>query len=482
MNAFLAFPILGPLSRRVLHVVDARVAGPVDRLVREGILRPRRLAGSRAGLALRMGAASLGGLVRLTRGLRPERCLAALEKAALAIDARPEVSTLSNGELLDELRLWLRPEASDLRDGLQMEAVAILVYSLASHAFRRHPRAQALLATGIAANPTTQISIAIDDLVLRARPLESLFLEPLGTRELLERLGASGEGRAWRDELTKFLSRFGHRGPMEFDIGASRWAEDPTMILDLVRAGLRSRPAENVRQRMERFGLERRSAIDEAVANEPFWKRPLLRRLARRVERHMPLREAPKHYGIFVFRRIRQAAAELGARLARAGTLRSGDDVFFLTWDELHALARGGAAPEDVEAQIDARKEQLARFRRIPAQDLVRSDGVPVFEDEPDDGASPGVLRGTPVSSGTTEGPVLVLREPAAGVVMEVGGMMCHAAVVAREMGVPAVFAVRNATSLLRDGERVAIDGTKGTVTRLEAAPPAQCDPSAPAK
>jgi pyruvate,water dikinase len=107
-----------------------------------------------------------------------------------------------------------------------------------------------------------------------------------------------------------------------------------------------------------------------------------------------------------------------------------------------------------------------------------------------------GALHGSPVSGGSAGGPVRVLREPdpramadgdvivmryadpgwtplfprAAAVVMEVGGMMCHAAVIARELGLPAVFGVSGATSLLRDGERVVVDGSAGTVTREGAA------------
>lgn len=491
MNGFLSYPMLGPLARRLIHVIDARVAEPMERLIRDGVLRPRRLPGSRVTALLRLAGASVASTVRLARGLRPERSLAALHEAGMAIGRKEDVARLSDADLLAELDLWRRPECRTLRDGLQMEAVAVLVYGVAAAAFRGHERALQLLATGIPANPTTRISIAIDGLVEAGRPLADLLLQPLTTPELLERLRRDPEGARWLARLDAFLSLYGHRGPGEFDLGAARWVEDPKMIVELVRAGLRSPPRETVAERMSRLAVERRREVEAAVASAPAWRRPILRRLARLVELYMPLREAPKHYGIFVFQRIRQAARELGTRLTRTGVLSSPDDVFLLDWGELHALARGGPAPAGLAELIGRRRTRLERFRRTPARDFVRSDGVPVLEVE-EEPATAGALRGAAVSSGIATGPIRVLRQPdpramadgdvivmefadpgwtplfprAAAVVMEVGGTMCHAAVVAREMGIPAVFAVRNATALLADGERVTVDGGRGTIRR----------------
>ncbi|MBI3724026.1 hypothetical protein HY251_08755 [bacterium] len=119
----------------------------------------------------------------------------------------------------------------------------------------------------------------------------------------------------------------------------------------------------------------------------------------------------------------------------------------------------------------------------------MRSDGVPVLPPAAPADDAPGLLRGTGIGAGRASGPVRVLREPdpaalregdvlvvsfadpgwtplfprAAAIVMEVGGSMCHAAVVAREMGIPSVFGVRRATELLVPGQRVLVDGVAGT-------------------
>jgi pyruvate,water dikinase len=263
------------------------------------------------------------------------------------------------------------------------------------------------------------------------------------------------------------------------------------MIVELVRAGLRSAPAEGVAARLERLGRERRVAVDEAVARSPAWRRPLLRRLASLVERYMPLREAPKHYAMYVFQRMRAAALELGSRLSSRGRLDRQDDALFLEWEELRRLLDG--ATWDARSLVAERRTRDARHRSLKPPHHLRSDGIPVDEPAPkrEDAA---LLRGLGASHGRASGHARVLREPdpaamadgdilvvafadpgwtplfprAAAVVMEVGGLMCHAAVVARELGIPAVFGASDATLRIPDGAVVHVDGDRGTVS-LEA-------------
>ena len=214
--------------------------------------------------------------------------------------------------------------------------------------------------------------------------------------------------------------------------------------------------------------------------------------MARLVELYMPLREAPKHYGLFVFQRNRDAALELGSRFYRRNLISSASDVFFLEWSELVTLVGGGEPPPNLDAVIAERQRRHERFLSEPAPDFLRSDGVPVQTDRLQEAIDPDTIIGTAVSAGHAKGPVRVLKTPdpqamkdgdvlvmrfadpgwtplfprAAAVIMEVGGLMCHAAVVAREMGIPAVFGVRGATSLFKNGEPVEVDGSKGTIRR----------------
>jgi len=494
MNAVLGFP--GPLGlamSRMLGAMDSRTAAAVHELRRSGSITPRRVP--RLGLGGHLRAWLTGGLrpaLALVGALRPRVSLRQLAAAAAEISRRTELARLGDQELIEEMQLFARPECRRLRNGLQMEAVAGLVYLAARQAFREHAEAAGLLAVGLEHNPTTAISLELDELALTAGPAAGLLAQPLQPGELLARLEADPATRPWGAALARFLERHGHRGPKEFDLGQPRWADDPTMILELVRAGLRSSVPIPLAERMRGLAERRRRAVTDAVAAARPWRRPLMRLMARLVQLYMPLREAPKHYGMVAFQRMRQAALELGSRLARRGVLQSAEDVFFLEWPELVNLARGGPVPEAWAVLLARRRARVERFRLQPAPDLLRSDGVPVREPEGGGPAScDGTLRGTGVSPGRATGPVRVLNAPdpramqegdvivmvfadpgwtplfprAAAVVMEVGGLMCHAAVVARELGVPAVFGVAGATGLLTTGQEVSVDGDQGTVT-----------------
>ena len=489
MNCGMAIPVLGWLTMVLLNSMDPRAARVLRPLIKEGVLGPRRVRGAAWTVAPAMAAASVRGLLRFRRALSPISALKSLERDGASIAARPPHAGLTDVELFEELRLFEKPEHVGILFGLHMETVAIVVYHLATRAFHGHPRALQLLATGIPANPTTQITLGIEDLAAAAVPLREVFLEERGTGSLLARLEREPGGPEWLSCLQDFLARFGHRGPMEFDLGAPRWSEDPSMILDLVRARMAAPGKEGIGERMERLGAERQRAVAEACAAASFWKRPYLKRMARLVELYMPLREAPKHYGMILFTRCRNCALELGRRLSARGALERAEDVFFLELGELEAVVRGRRPPEDLRVLIPGRRALHERFLREKAPDFLRSDGVPV-EEAPERPAEEGVLVGTPISSGRASGPVKVLNEPdpsavsygdvlvmvfadpgwtplfpqASAVVMEVGGAMCHAAVVAREMGVPAVFGVHGATKLLKDGQRVTVDGNSGTV------------------
>jgi pyruvate,water dikinase len=493
VSAVLAPPLFGGQLLRVIGAMDSRAAASLRQLRDAGVLRPRRLPGYGPARAARALLASLRGVGRLRVALRPRVALATLFEDAARIAGRPPLADLSDHQLLEELRLIARPECRRLLFGLQMEAMAIGVYTLARCAFARHGRAAQLLGAGIPANPTTRISLAIDELVTLARPLAGVLGEPLTTGETLARAARVPGGEAFLARLEHFLADYGHRGPSEFDLGAARWSEQPAMILDLVRLGLASPPDDTVGRRIAALAVERSAAIERAIAAEPRWKRPLLRLLPRLVELYMPLREAPKHCGLVVFQRMRQAALELGRRLARGGVLAEAEDAFLLELAELERLAARCAPSETLAGSIAERRGRLARWNDERPPDILRSDGVPVGEPSAPP-AGHGVLTGTAVSAGTGCGPVRILTTPdarlvspgdvlvmefadpgwtplfphAAAVVMEIGGLMCHAAVVAREMGVPAVFGVAGATRRLVDGQRVVVDGAAGTVRPVD--------------
>ncbi len=505
LNALLACPGVSAMLPELLRLVDEQAAVTTTRLIAEEVLLPRRLPNGR----LWKVAARLRGFWRLSRCmlLRPQTALQAMATAGAQIAARPPVGELDDETLLRELRLLNSPAAGALQDGLALANCALGVWLLADTLFRPWPEARRMLAAGVVGNPTTQISVGIDNLIEAARPFAQHLTSTNGASDLLQmlRMHAEQDDRVkdWLARLDAFLSCSGHRAPQELELSVPRWVEDPSMILELVRAGLATPARENVAARLGRLRAEREAHVATALATAPVWKRPLLRWLAQVVQAYMPLREAPKHHAMQVFLRVRRAAQELGQHLVVRGLLSAPDDVFFFTLDELDTLLK--AAPEpplnDPREIVTRRRQELASFRMRRAPALVRSDGVPV--EEPEDAVSPspvgnGSLHGVGVGGGRGEGVVRVLHSPdptrlkegdvlvmefadpgwtplfprAAAIVMEVGGTMCHAAVVARELGIPAVFGVKNATKLLTEGERVTVDGNEGVVHRFASPTP----------
>jgi pyruvate,water dikinase len=500
LNGVAAVPVFGPLFLRFAGDIDAEAGARLRALRRAGLLRRRRIPGA-FGLSARALLDRLRELRRIP--LHPARALAELEAMAeeLGRRVRRPLGALSFAELVAEVRALTEPEVFAIHRFVPGALLAGVAFALARWLFRGHPEAAARLASGIRGNPTTEMSLALDELCERARPLADLLAEPRPPAELLDALAERPEGQAFLSAFDGFLERNGQRGPKEFDLSVPRWRESPEFLLALLRASLRDPPKEPLRERFDRLARERRAALSAALAASPAPLRALRRWLARAVELGMPLREAPKHHGLLVFEGVRRLALELGSRLAAQGAIPGRDDVFFLDWRELEEYSAGRLEVRGWPERIAARREALARFAARPAADWVRSDGLPVPAAPAAPGATAdGALRGTGVGCGSASGRVRVLHDPdpgalrpgevlvvrhadpgwtplfprAAALVMEVGGLLCHAAVVARELGLPAVVGARDATRRLADGQLVRVDGTTGLVTVLAGDPPGE--------
>ncbi|HTF56170.1 MAG TPA: PEP/pyruvate-binding domain-containing protein [Planctomycetota bacterium] len=499
MNALHASPILGRILPQALSGIDARAGRTTARLIADGILRPRRIRWGPVGKMRARLQMAWRLVTKIPKLFRPREALRSLARADDRLATRPPVADLDDLGLIREILMFDLPESRVLEEDGLLFAIAGSLSVAADGFFRGWPEAKRRLAAAGEGTHTLMISLALDRLVAEARPLDGRFSS--GTAgEILRSLRSSATRDAaaagWLQSLDQFLSRFGHRAPKEIDLAVPRWVEEPGMIVDLVRSRLLAPGAETVTDRTRRLRSERRAWIDDAVARSPVWRRPLMRFLARAVPELLPLREAPKHHIMAGMLRARRAALKLGRRLVERMVFKSTEDVFHLEIEELEALARGvGLTAEEARRRVERRREDLEEFRRKEPPDFLRSDGVPV--DDPEYAASgmnpDGSLRGAGVGGGIAEGPVRILDQPdprrvrpgdvlvmrfadpawtplfssAAAVVMEVGGEMCHAAVITRELGIPGVFGVPGATRLLKEGERVRVDGNTGRVVPI---------------
>lgn len=344
---------------------------------------------------------------------------------------------------------------------------------------------------GVPGNVTTEMDLALWQVAeaIRSDGEARAVFTSVGPDDLAERFVAKSLPPVAQDTLSAFLNRYGMRGVAEIDLGAARWREQPETVLRTLASYVAIEdPARSPDAVYRRGVVEAEQAIRKlaAASGHRGW---LVRFAAGRLRGLIGARETPKFTIIRAFGLLRTALLASGRDLVDAGALDAADDVVFLDVDEL-AGAFGRSDLRDVVAQRRVVREREKRRARVPL--VMVSDGRTFHEGIPDAtgadlvgaGVSPGVVEGLvrvvhdPRTSELSPGEILVCRgtDPAwtplfltaSGLVTEVGGMMTHGSVVAREYGIPAVVGVGGATQLLADGQRIRLDGTAGTVTFLD--------------
>lgn len=342
---------------------------------------------------------------------------------------------------------------------------------------------------GLPFNPTTEMDLDLWAIARRARddPSSRTALADRAPVELSADYRRGALPPVLQQELETFLVRYGHRAIAEIDLGLPRWSEDPSHLLGAIANYQRLDTAALAPDaQFARGAREADATIATLLSRVHGPRRFVARKLLRRVRALAGVREAPKFQVVRVFARGRAILAPVGVALAADGRVAAADDIWFLT---LHD-ARRAVAGEDMHARVAERRAEYRREERrrhIPR--VLLSDGTDA-EAAFASPATDGAIRGTPASPGTARGVAHVMLSPAgarlepgevlvapatdpgwtplfltaSALVMEMGGMMSHGAVVAREYGIPAVVGVPEATTRIATGEHVVVDGSAGTV------------------
>jgi rifampicin phosphotransferase len=470
-------------SSVVLERLAADPRLPVTERSRARTLRRIIAAVARAGI--------LGNALRVVRS--PYATRARFEREIESFTAIHLPADADASARLDAFeRLLLGPPLKVLPRLLGLIAPAMLSLALATRLLRGVARSDEIqtLTRSAPRNPTTEMDLELWSLAARVRadPLARAPLLESNPVELAERYRSGSLPTTLQNGLREFLDQYGFRSIGEIDIGVPRWSEDPTHILgalaNYVRLGDDMLAPDAQFARGERDAETMLRTLPSRVHGP---RRLLLSVVLRRMRMMIGSREAPKFHLIRLLATpARELLKPVGAELAARGALAHPDDIFFLMLPE----ARRAVAGEDVREVVSERRQSFARERarrRIPR--VLLSDGTDA--EAALVSAEGGGLRGSPASPGVITGLARVILSPqgarlepgeilvapstdpgwtplfltAGGLVMEMGGMMSHGAVVAREYGIPAVVGVTGATDQISTGQRVTVDGSAGTVT-----------------
>jgi rifampicin phosphotransferase len=346
-------------------------------------------------------------------------------------------------------------------------------------------------------NVTSEMGLALLDVadVIRPHPEVVAFLQGVENDDFLDELPKLAGGTEARAAIEAYLDKYGMRCVGEIDVTRPRWRESPStlvpLILDNVRTfepGAAERRFEEGRkkaQQKEHDVLSRLRTLPDG--NE---KADETKRMIDRVRTFIGYREYPKYDIISRYFVYKQALLEEAGRLVRAGVLPEKEDVFYLTLQEFHNVARSNQVDHQL---IQQRRDAFRSYHAFTPPRVLTSEGEALTGAYRRDDAPDGALVGVPVSTGIIEGRARVILDLAhaelesgdilvttftdpswsplfvgvAGLVTEVGGQMTHGAVIAREYGLPAVVGVEQATRLIRDGQRIRVNGADGYVEIL---------------
>lgn len=427
--------------------------------------------------------------------------LIARTQASIAT-AEHEIAPLAGPALLDFIRADLPELRRILFDRQSHQAFMTAMQAawwLNEHGLRwlGEKNVADILTQSVPHNVTSEMGLDLLDVAdaIRPHPAVVALLEALPGSDFLDRLTAVPGGDSARAAIVRWLEQYGMRCVGEIDITRPRWSEQPGALVPVILSNLKNFEPGEAARRVERGRqaawakeqqvLARVRALPDGAARAEEMKL-----MIDRVRTFIGYREYPKYGMVSRYFVYKKALLREADRLTRAGVLAEPADIFFLTFPELQTVVDSGAVDAEL---LDRRKDEFRAFQALTPPRVLTSDGEAVTGRYLRDDVPAGALAGLPVSAGTVEGRARVVLDMAdadldpgdilvtsatdpswtplfvtiAGLITEVGGLMTHGAVIAREYGLPAVVGVVDATRLIADGQRIRVNGTDGWVQVL---------------
>lgn len=352
------------------------------------------------------------------------------------------------------------------------------------------------LVSGVTGNVTMETNQRLWDLAQMGKKSAVVRAALLQSKNdaLRSQLEQSEDGRAFQRELDRFLTEYGHR-EVRMDILYPTWSEDPAPVLSFLRTYLDLPDSQSPYHQQDRLVEQRKqlaAKVEQRVRNDLrgqliVW--PIFSWVLRHTQANTRLRDTMHFELTRLFPAFRRSLQELSKRWVAQGLLSQPDDVYYLTLDELSEEAK---AHKDMRSIVQMRRAELEANRKRSAPGILRDGQAVAGEGAAQASTVAGQYRGIAGSPGTASGIARLVRGPedfsklqsgeiliapltnpvwtplfaiAGGIVTEVGGILSHGAIVAREYGIPAVMGVAGATTAIVEGQRVTVDGNRGVVT-----------------
>jgi len=353
------------------------------------------------------------------------------------------------------------------------------------------------LSQSVSNNITSEMGLALMDVadVIRPYPEVIAYLQHVKDDHFLDELVKFDGGQETQAAIYAYLHKYGMRCAGEIDISKTRWSEKPITLVPMILGNIKNFEPNAGNRKFEqgrREALEKEHELVERLKQLPDGEQKAkeTKRMISLIRNFIGYREYPKYGMVNRYFVYKQALLKEAEQLAEAGIIHEKEDIFYLTFEELHEVVRTNNLDYQI---IRKRKDAYKFFEKLTPPRVITSDGEIIAGEYKRENLPANAIAGLPVSSGVIEGRARVIlnmedadleegdilvtsfTDPGwtplfvsiKGLVTEVGGLMTHGAVIAREYGLPAVVGVENATSLIKDGQRIRVHGTEGYIEIL---------------
>ena len=353
------------------------------------------------------------------------------------------------------------------------------------------------LSQSVPNNITSEMGLELLEVADVIRPYPEIieYLQQVKDDNFLDELVKFNGGQETQDAIYAYLNQYGMRCSGEIDITKPRWSEKPTTLVPMILSNIKNFEPNasqwKFKQRRQE-AWQKEQELLERLQQLPDGEQKAqeTKRMIDLVRNFIGYREYPKYGMINRYFVYKQALLKVAEQLVQAGVIHEKEDIYYLTFEELREAVRTNNLDYQI---VSIRKDEYKLYEKLTPPRVITSDGEIITGEYKRENLPAQAMAGLPVSSGVIEGRARVIlnmqdadledgdilvtsfTDPSwtplfvtiKGLVTEVGGLMTHGAVIAREYGLPAVVGVENATELIKDGQRIRVNGTEGYVEIL---------------